>query len=73
MPHNSAPNFAALEAAKAKLTRDAKGDVITVDLRGCTLDEAVIGEVATLTTLQQLDLRECSLSNAQLIAAEKPL
>lgn len=66
-------SVSALEAANAKLTRDAKGEVITADLRGCKLDNAVLGEIATLATLQQLDMRECVLSNAQLIAAVRPL
>lgn len=63
----------ALEAASAKLTRGAKGEVIAVDLRGCKLDDAVLGEIAKLTTLQQLDMRECVLSNAQLTTVVKPL
>ena len=64
---------AALEAAGAKLTRDVKGEVISADLRGCKLDDAVLDEIAKLTTMQQLDMRECVLSNSQLTTAVKPL
>ncbi len=69
----STQQVTALEATSAKLTRDAKGEVIAIDLRGCKLDEAVISEIANLTTLQQLDLRECKLSNSELTTAVKPL
>ncbi len=62
-----------LEAVGAKLSRDSKGEVIGADLRGCKLDDAVIGELSKLVTLQQLDLRECVLNNAQLTAAVQPL
>jgi uncharacterized protein YjbI with pentapeptide repeats len=63
----------ALDAAGVKLTRDAKGEVTGADLRGCKLDDALLTEIAKLTTLQQLDLRECILSNSQLAIAVKPL
>ena len=63
----------ALDAVGAKLTRDPKGDVIAADLRGCKLDDAILTEISQLTSLQQLDLRECILSNAQLTIAVKPL
>ena len=67
------PSTLALEAANAKLTRDVKGEVIAADLRGCKIDDIVLGEIATLTTLQQLDMRECVLTNAQFTTAVKPL
>ncbi len=69
----SPQSTSAIEGAGAKLTRDASGQVTVVDLRGCKLSESVINEVAQLTTLQQLDLRECALSNAQLTTMVKPL
>ncbi len=62
-----------LDAVGAKLARDPQGFIIAADLRGCTLNETVISELAKLTTLQQLDLRECALSNEQLKAMVKPL
>ncbi len=63
----------ALDAAGAKVTRDAKGSITAVDLRGCKVEEAVQEEVAKLANLQQLDLRECAVSNDQLARMVKPL
>jgi hypothetical protein len=72
---NSSPGQAtpALDEAQAKIVRDAKGEVTSVDLRGCQLSEAVLKEIASLSSLQQLDLRECNLNNEQFATAVKPL
>ncbi len=64
---------AELDSAGAKLSRDARGAIIAADLRGCQLSATVISELAMLTTLQQLDLRECVLSNEQLKSIVPPL
>ena len=62
-----------LEAVKAKLSRDTTGAVIAADLRGCELSDSVITELAQLTTLQQIDLRECALSTDQFKSIVTPL
>lgn len=62
-----------LDAAGAKLSRDSQDAVIAADLRGCTLGDPVIAELSQLTSLQQLDMRECVLSNDQLKSIVKPL
>lgn len=63
----------ALESAGAKLTRDPQKNVTSIDLRGCKLSESIVKEISSLPSLQQLDLRECELSNTQFAAMVKPL
>ncbi len=71
--HSDGPATPALQAAGAKVTRASNGQVTNVDLRGCKIEDAIIKEVASLTDLQQIDLRECSINNEQFTAMILPL